>query len=47
MFTQRANAGSVPLKDGRVLVAGGIAADGSSVWNMIANTEIYDPASNT
>jgi N-acetylneuraminic acid mutarotase len=47
MVTQRAYAGSVPLKDGRILVAGGIAADGSSVWHMIANTEIYDPASNT
>jgi N-acetylneuraminic acid mutarotase len=47
MVTQRANAGSVQLKDGRVLVAGGIAADGSPVWHMIANAEIYDPASNT
>jgi N-acetylneuraminic acid mutarotase len=47
MVKQRAYAGSVQLKDGRVLVAGGIAADGSSVWHMIANTEIYDPASNT
>lgn len=46
MITQRAFAGSVQLKDGRVLVAGGIAADGSPVWHMIANAEIYDPASN-
>jgi len=47
MVTQRANAGSVQLKDGRILVAGGIAADGSPVWHMLANAEIYDPASNT
>jgi len=47
MVTQRAYAGSVQLKDERVLVAGGIAADGSSVWHMMANAEIYDPASNT
>ena len=47
MLTQRAYAGSVQLKDGRVLVAGGIAADGSPVWHMMANAEIYDPASNT
>jgi N-acetylneuraminic acid mutarotase len=47
MVKQRAYAGSVQLKDGRVLVAGGIAADGSPVWHMMANAEIYDPASNT
>jgi N-acetylneuraminic acid mutarotase len=47
MVKQRAYAGSVQLKDGRVLVTGGIAADGSPVWHMIANAEIYDPASNT
>jgi N-acetylneuraminic acid mutarotase len=47
MVTQRAYAGSAQLNGGRVLVAGGIAADGSSVWHMIANAEIYDPASNT
>jgi N-acetylneuraminic acid mutarotase len=47
MIKQRAYAGSVELTDGRVLVAGGIAADGSPVWHMIANVEIYDPASNT
>jgi len=47
MVKQRGYAGSVQLKDGRVLVAGGIAADGSSVWHVIANVEIYDPASNS
>jgi len=47
MVTQRAYAGAVQLNDGRVLVAGGIAADGSPVWHMIANAEIYDPATNT
>lgn len=47
MITQRAYAGSVELKDGRVLVAGGVAADGAAVWHVIANAEIYDPASNT
>jgi N-acetylneuraminic acid mutarotase len=47
MVKQRAYASSVELKDGRVLIAGGIAADGAPVWHVIANVEIYDPASNT
>lgn len=47
MVTQRALAGSVQLKDGRILIAGGVATDGSPVWHVIANAEIYDPASNT
>ena len=47
MVKQRSYASSVQLKDGRVLVAGGIAADGVPVWHVIANVEIYDPASNT
>jgi len=47
MVKQRAYASSVQLKDGRVLIAGGIAADGFPVWHVIANVEIYDPASST
>ena len=47
MVTQRAFASSVQLKNGRILIAGGVAADGAPVWHVIANAEIYDPASNT
>ena len=47
MVKQRAYASSVQLKDGRVLVAGGIATDGVPVWHVIANAEIYDPASDS